>query len=153
MKAWFDLARRCLNLMIQLDARTVELRDAHRNVAYWKQLANDRWGDVQRLNAEVNEAKVEKPAFGMGDLVPSVVHVPPGVHDRANAVKLANRLAAAHREIGRAEKRAHDAEKAVDKLLADGAHADRQHDLERAQWEAERQQLVDEIERLKGNPS
>lgn len=149
-----DLARRVLNLTIQLDARAGELRDAHKQVAYWQQLAGQRWDDVQRLNAAVNEAKAEqKPQRGMGDIVPSVVHVSCGSRDAANALALADRNAELHTEIGRAERRAFDAEKALEKLLADGAHADHEHDLERAQWAAERQHLVDQIEALKGNPS
>lgn len=87
MKSWFDLARRVLHLTVQLDARTTELRSAHKQVAYWRQLAGERWDNITRLNAEVDKANFEER--GMSDPIPSVVSVPLGSRDRANALRLA----------------------------------------------------------------
>lgn len=67
-----------------------ELAAALRQVAYWKHLAGERWAEICRLNAVVNEMTSESRTKGMGDLVPSVVKVPFGARDRENAIRLAD---------------------------------------------------------------
>lgn len=87
------------------------------SVVFWKELAEKRFVEIQklndriaRLNVDVNEARAaitEKPK-GMGDITPSVVSVPLGSRDRANAVRLANeadRLRAENEELRRANAR------------------------------------------------
>lgn len=100
MKAWFDMARRVLNLTVQLDARAAELRDAHRQVAYWKDLAGQRWEDIQRLNVALADAQPAKQV-GMGDISPAVVAVPLGSRDRENANRLALENADLRAEVER----------------------------------------------------
>jgi hypothetical protein len=99
-RAWFNLARRVVNLTVQLDARASELRDVHKQVAYWRQIAGERWDEVQRLNGKVNAAPEPKPG-AMGDLVPAVAPVPLGSRDRANALKLAAENADLRAEVER----------------------------------------------------
>lgn len=107
LRSWFDLARKVLNLTVQLDARAAELRDAHKTVAYWKQLAGERWDDVQRLNGAVNAAKTaevkraESEPRGMSDPVPAVAAVLLGSRDRANAQRLAAENAQLRAEVER----------------------------------------------------
>lgn len=102
LRSWFDLARRVVNLTVQLDARAGELRDVHKQVAYWKQLAGERWDEVQRLNGEVNAGKLAEPErCGMSNPVPSVVSIPLGSRDRANAVRLSEENSVLRAEVDR----------------------------------------------------
>lgn len=86
--SWFDLAGRVAGLTIQLAARTGELRDAHKTVAYWKQIAGERFEEIRRLNADVNEARVDATRASARTLIPPVAPSALGSRDRANALRL-----------------------------------------------------------------
>lgn len=86
--SWFDMAGKVAVLTAQLAARTVELRDAHRTVEYWKQIAGQRFDEIRRLNADVNEARASATSRRGHDLLPAPVAVPLGSKDRANALRL-----------------------------------------------------------------
>jgi hypothetical protein len=85
VKSWFDLAGRVVSLTAQLAARTTELRDAHKQVAYWKQIAGERWDQIARLNADVNEARAD--ATRGRNLIPAIAPSVLGSRDRANALR------------------------------------------------------------------
>jgi hypothetical protein len=90
VKSWFDLAGRVIALRVQLEAKTGELRAAHKTIEYWKALANDRWAEVCKLNADVNEARQAVAQGNVRNLLPPPPGVPAlGSRDRANAHRLA----------------------------------------------------------------
>jgi hypothetical protein len=101
VKAWFDLAGKVVALTTQLAARTGELRDAHKQVAYWKQIAGERWDHIARLNADVNEARADVTRGR--NLIPPVAPSALGSRDRANAQRLAAENAALRAEVERLE--------------------------------------------------
>lgn len=96
MKSWFDLAGKVVALGVQLEAKTGELRAAHKTIEYWKALANDRWAEVCKLRADVNEARAAVAQGNARQLLPSPPGAPAlGSRDRANA----HRLAAANEQL------------------------------------------------------
>lgn len=97
-RSWFDLAGQVANLTVQLAARTTELRDAHKTVAYWKQIAGERFDEIRRLNADINEARADATRRTSRDLVPPVVPSVLGSRDRANAQRMTTELAEARTE-------------------------------------------------------
>lgn len=90
LRLWFDMAGRVVALGVQLEAKTGELRAAHKTIEYWKKLANDRWAEVCKLNADVNEARAAVAAGNARQLLPAPPSLPAlGSRDRANALRLA----------------------------------------------------------------
>lgn len=90
MKAWFDLAGKVVALRVQLEAKTGELRAAHKTIEYWKALANDRWAEVCKLHADLKETRAAVAQGNAQQLLPSPPSMPAlGSRDRANALRLA----------------------------------------------------------------
>lgn len=98
------MASKVAGLTAQLAGKTGELRAAHKTIDYWKRLAEDRWDQILRLNADVNEAHQAVARGNARDLIPPPTDVPAlGSRDRANAQRLAAENASLRAEVERLE--------------------------------------------------
>lgn len=103
IRSWFDMTGKVAGLTAQLAGKTGELRAAHKTIGYWKRLAEDRWSQILKLHADVDEAR---RAAARGDahlLIPPPAPSVLGSRDRTNALRLAAENAELRAEVERLE--------------------------------------------------
>lgn len=101
VRSWFDMARRVVNLTVQLDAKSAELHAAHRALAKAEESKKfyvaqcDRKETERRALVEAHNDQLRRLADAHDRaLVPAVstAQTALGSRDRANAVKLAGQV-------------------------------------------------------------